>query len=354
MRQPVRLELEGSIECNFSSFKIHLDAQDINRNTATFELPIHNYDAKTMLRPDLVKGLKAKVYMGEKLMLTGELELPERKTDLEDVSISLSVKSNSAKTKSTAIVKTGDMLNAKTSDILKELGKNAGVKIKIDEIEDDTVTRFTTTGLTKTDRELHLLTRDRGIHIYENAEGEIVASQKGYNETGCDLVHGVHFHKIISKFSDEKSSNKNIAFGGRNLSAETDFEASFSPNQEKKSKLNNDGLLYIFASGDQTPKSLKSRAIYEANRRATADNEVTITIPSLLAPSGEVWLAMNKHRIVSPPHGLDDELVIKTVDLHGAKETYEATLKFAPVTGFSNKENKGKVASKSKVNEIVY
>jgi hypothetical protein len=71
-----------------------------------------------------------------------------------------------------------------------------------------------------------------------------------------------------------------------------------------------------------------------------ADINVTIKIPSIVSPSGEAWGGRVKHHIKSPPHGVDDDMVIKKIELSGSKENVEAILTFSPLTGMTNKDGK--------------
>jgi prophage tail gpP-like protein len=357
----IRLELDGSIECNFKSFSVSLTAESIKDNSATFEVPVHNYDGKTMLRPDIKEGLKAKVYINNELRLTGELEEPNRKTSKSEACISLTVKSNGKKASNTsAKVKNGDMLNAKEQDILKELAKNGGLEIDFSELDNDKITRHVTSGFERLDLELHRMTRDRGIHLYEKADGKLLATKKEYENEGCDLVFGEHFEDCESESSNEKSSKTLNSIGTRNLSKETGYNSCFTPQQKQDVNIGLSGVLNVYCEGDQTPNSLKAHSLYDTNRRAGADRKVTITIPSLVSPSGTAWGLRFKHRIISPPHGLDDDLVIKNIELKGSKDDVSATLTFAPLTSLSGKKGKAssdggakEEAKKSKINEFL-
>lgn len=343
----VVLSTEGGSYTGFTEGSWSLSAESTEQ---TAELKLFTNDIpKGMAYPDLVKGAECTLNVRGLLYITGTISKRKGKTTKKSYELEITVKSKGkALQKSTAKLGQGEQLNTNPEKIIKEIAQNAGIEVKFKDVEAEEIFRHVAIGDRSADREIKAVARDRGYLVYDDHEGKLRVEGEGSGDVSSDLILGTHFEECTVSDSDEKEKGKVKTVGTRNTSPQTNRQATLTPPGEKSMSNKVVGTFIRWVDGDQTPKSLKRRAIFEVNRRVAAGKEAEVKLLGLTLPGGQPVRVNAKHYVEIPTEGLYDVLRLKSASFSFKKEEEEVTLILGPIASLSNKEAKSSGASKAK------
>lgn len=304
----------------------------------------------SMAYSSLVPGVEATLSAFGQLYLTGKIETRNGVIKKGKYTLTITLKSKGkALQKATAKLAKGQALNTTPKKLISELAKNAGCEVEYGDVEDELIKQHVCIGDRNTDREIKSIGRDRGYLVYETHEGKIRVEGDHEGTNGVDLVLGVNVEDAEVKMSSEKEKGKIKTVGTRNLSKETNRAATLTPPGQATMNSKIVGEFVQWVDGDQTPKSLRRRAIFEVNRRSAEAKEAKLQFATVLAPDGSAWRLNAKHFVQVPSEGLFDVLRVKSGSFSFDKEEMNSTITLVPIAGLSNKSGKSSSgASKAK------
>ncbi|MGE3645451.1 MAG: hypothetical protein AB7F96_16505 [Beijerinckiaceae bacterium] len=344
----IEVSVEGQTIREFSRVNGSISAESTEQ-TISFEV-FRDSPPKSPVYPWLKDGKQATVKIGGSIVLTGEVESRRGEGKKDSYRLTFTVKSKPKKgQKSHAKIGKGQRKNTTPKKLIDEIAKNAGLTVKYKNVEDEEIKQHIILGDVTADKEIKNIARDRGYLVYADHDGHIRVESEDAGDTGCDLIVGENIIEFNVGQTQEKKRGKIKATGTRVLSKETNRKGTLTPQgivQMKNVKIEGDWVVWV--DGDHTPKSVKRRAKYEANRRDAASKTVSVTTFGLTAPDGKAYRVNNQHYVEVPSESVYDMLRLKSLEFTASKDEITTTLSLGPIKSLTNKLGGASGAAKAK------
>lgn len=179
--------------------------------------------------------------------------------------------------------------------------------------------------------ELHAISNETCIFLYETRDGKIRAIDQQGTGTGDDLILGQNILDYSATQSEDQANSQITVKGQRSDPSIHGRDAVMRTKVIQDNWVTSRIPLKIQMYGDATDENLERRGKFEADQRAREAKSIAVEMFGFLQSNGEPWDIGGLHYTEIPAEGVFDVLEVSELNFSvDAKGTYKANLTLTP------------------------